>query len=154
MQKCSWPGCPREQQTPYCYPHSRLQDKPSKAQKEQSLSVPDLLEHAQKEFNRFIRDRDRVKGCVTCGGQVTEAGHFIPVGENSALRFDEDNVHGQCSMCNQFKQGNREIYRAVMIQKYGQERINELENYPKYHKWSRPQLNNIIEQYSLKKKAA
>lgn len=148
MNKCEWPTCDRIQKEKYCFPHSRLFKTPSSETPAEELSLQDLLIKAQKSFNTFIRDRDRVKGCITCGGQVTEAGHYIPVGENSALRFTETNAWGQCSLCNGPKGGNRTIYRAVLISTVGLEEVLRLENFPRFHKFSRPQLLNIISTYS------
>ncbi len=55
-------------------------------------------------FSKYIRLRD--KGiCFTCGryaeGSGYHAGHFIPSSIGGlALRYHEDNVHGQCYNCN------------------------------------------------------
>lgn len=151
MQKCAWPTCYREQNAEYCFMHGRGNTVKSKSKPQQQLSIPELIDKAQKVFNAWIRDRDRAFGCITCGSSVTEAGHFIPVGENSALRFEENNCWGQCHSCNTFKGGNLKIYRIVLIEKVGLDEVLRLETTPNYNKWSRQQLENIIEQYSTLK---
>jgi hypothetical protein len=155
MQKCNWPGCPREQNAPYCFPHSRGNTVKSNSKPQQPLSIPELIEKAQKLVNAFVRNRDRAKGCITClTGQVTDAGHFIPIGTNSALRFEEDNIHGQCEKCNRLEVGKYKEFRQALIIKLGIEKVEELETAPRFCKWSRTQLENIIFHYSENKVSA
>ena len=60
-----------------------------------------LKDKLVKLFHKFIRERDKDKPCISCGQYTTlQAGHFYSGGHYSALRFDEDNVHGQCLRCN------------------------------------------------------
>src|SRR5688572_21842229 len=83
-----------------------------------------LKNDLQKVFNTFIRLRDTQTGlihgtkyfvCISCGEskELSEmhAGHYWPAGGHEAVRFDEDNVHGQCRHCNYFKHGNEKGYR-------------------------------------------
>ena len=44
-----------------------------------------------------------------------------------ATRFDEKNCNGQCVGCNIFKSGNVVEYRFGLIDKYGEEVVNQLE---------------------------
>ena len=82
-------------------------------------------------FNRFIRLRDSGSPCISCGATDTSlqyhAGHFIPAGSCSALRFNEKNCHLQCSRCNNFLSGNLREYRVGLIIKIGQEDVEILE---------------------------
>lgn len=57
-----------------------------------------------------------------------DAGHFIPKGKGgqSGVRWDERNVHAQCSGCNAFHQGRTLDYQDYMLKEYGQEVIDEL----------------------------
>lgn len=146
---CKFPGCKRPTPTDWCLLHGKHygpQTATSKAP--QSLTIPELIEKAQKVVNAFIRDRDRVKGCITCAtGQVTDAGHFIPIGENSAIRFEEDNIAGQCAKCNRMEAGKRKEFRSALIKRIGLQRVEELETAPKFNKWSRTQLENILSHY-------
>lgn len=87
---------------------------------------------AQKAFNEFIRLRDAGLGCVSCdkpsdwGGQW-HAGHYKTVGARPDLRFNEDNVHKQCSQCNNFLSGNLAQYRIALISKIKSQRVLMLE---------------------------
>lgn len=107
-----------------------------KALKKKSLAS--LKKELQDVFNKFIRLRDTIYEngkaffiCISCGVKKTidqmHAGHYWPVGGNEAIRFDEDNVHGQCVYCNFHKHGNEKGYRPRLIKKIGQKRFDLLE---------------------------
>jgi hypothetical protein len=100
-------------------------------------SVATLKKDLQKVFNTYIRLRDTLhdKGtpyfiCISCrqpkGLDQMHAGHFWPVGGNEAVRFDEDNTHGQCEHCNTFKHGNLVQYTPNLIKKIGMVRFEKL----------------------------
>lgn len=62
---------------------------------------------ADKYFAKFIRERDKDKPCITCGGYgQKDCGHFISR-RFEATRLDEINAHGQCLKCNRFEYGNQ-----------------------------------------------
>lgn len=106
-------------------------------------------------FHAFIRNRDRFKGCITCGAPVTEAGHYYSAGKFNALRFNEDNVNGQCTECNCFKSGNLKVYREALLLNIGKERISILDNIScetKVHKYEFEELQVIYEKYKISKK--
>lgn len=80
-------------------------------------------------FNAFVRLRDAGLPCISCGtstGQM-QAGHYRPKGGHGHLRWHEDNVHAQCSTCNNYRSGNLTAYRPGLISKVGQEAIDWLE---------------------------
>lgn len=62
-----------------------------------------LKARAREKFNAFIRERDKDKGCITCGGRVEHACHFYPANIYSWLEFDEINTNGGCRECNFYK---------------------------------------------------
>lgn len=119
-------------------------------------TLPKLLAKTQLIFNRFIRERDKDKGCISCGGEVQHAGHYFSQGHHSALRFNEVNTNGQCLRCNNFLHGNLINYRHGLIKRYGAQKVDLLENsgVRKAKKWSRVELIAIIEFYKQFKKAA
>lgn len=111
---------------------------------------PPFSAKAQKAFNTWIRNRDKDKGCISCGAQVTEAGHYFSQGHHSALRFNEVNTNGQCTRCNCFMHGNLISYRQGLIKRYGEDIVKKLENAAdlrKVKKWSRTELELIIMAY-------
>lgn len=101
-----------------------------KARLEKLKSRRDYEKDLQKEFNKFIRLRDRDLPCISCGryhqGQW-HAGHYRSVGACPELRFNEDNVHKQCSVCNNHKSGNAIEYRIGLVERIGVERVEFLE---------------------------
>lgn len=89
----------------------------------------DWLNELQKVFNTYIRTRDKNKPCISCGQVLIgkyDAGHYFTVGSYPNLRFNEDNVHGQCVACNQHKHGNVAEYAIRLPDRIGQERYNKL----------------------------
>jgi hypothetical protein len=87
------------------------------------------LQEAQIEFNRYIRLRDSELPCISCGrfhkGQY-HAGHLRSIGSSPHLRFNESNVHKQCSACNNHLSGNALNYRTNLISKIGLEAVEDL----------------------------
>jgi len=105
--------------------------KKDRIEKEACMKKGEWLELAQKVFNTFIRMRDKDEPCISCGTMKQnlkyDAGHFLPT-TYSYLRFNEDNVHKQCSNnCNKNKHGNLAEYRPRLINKIGLKRVEQLE---------------------------
>lgn len=103
---------------------------------------------AWDSFSAYIRARDNK--CVTCGGEVQQAGHFID-GRNNAVLFQEFGVHGQCYHCNVGLKGNKIQYWLFMEREYGRKFIDELiaeskttVQYKEFH------FLEIAEEYKLK----
>jgi len=109
-------------------------DKLAKKQKDdfRAKDVKTLRRKAQEIFNKYIRLRDSDDGCISCRkpkdwvGQW-HAGHYLTVGANPELRFNEDNCHKQCGQCNFFKSANLTMYRIKLKKKIGIERLEALE---------------------------
>lgn len=122
-----------------------------KVPKKKLIPFPKMLKKAESVFNKFIRERDKEKGCISCGNPVTQAGHYFPVHGFSALRFHEYNVNGQCAGCNCFRYGNQAMYRIGLAIRIGNPAVEELEQKaignPVY-KWSRSELEEIINKYA------
>ena len=94
----------------------------------------------------FIRSRDANCPCISCGATSSpqwDAGHFRPSGVNSALRFDERNIHKQCVRCNQYLSGNLIHYRAGLVVKIGEQAVIELENNHETKRWTREELQEV-----------
>lgn len=121
----------------------------------QEKSLPELLKLAQIVFNRWIRERDSQEGyftCISSGERLPiaqmNAGHYFPISTSSALRFDEDNCHGQSISENYFNPSHQRKYRENLIKKIGRfnlERLESLQHVVK--KWSKDELIAIIEKY-------
>ena len=113
---------------------------------------------AQKAFNEFIRLRDAALGCISCEKPANwqgqwHAGHYKTTGARPDLRFNEDNCHKQCSVCNNHLSGNLGNYRASLYQKIGMERFADLEFDPvELKKITAADYKNIHTTYSAKVK--
>ncbi len=124
-----------------------------------SKSIPQLKKLAEKHFNKFIRLRDQDKPCASCGRYTTlQAGHFYSGGHYSALKFDEDNVHGQCVRCNMHLHGNLIEYEKGLRRRIGNDKVEMLHvkagAYKRTgYKWDRFFLQNTIDTYREKCKS-
>lgn len=124
-------------------------------------SAAQLIKIATRHFNEFIRKRDAGKSCINCGKfRTLQAGHFYATGHYSGLRFNENNVHGECLQCNYFNsQSHSTGYLVNLKTRIGEEAFKELEfSAASYRrtgkKWMRIELIEIIEKYKELKKAA
>lgn len=114
-----------------------------------------LREKAVHAFNAFIRARDKDLPCISClhtNGRQFHAGHYKPAGGNPQLRFNELNVHKQCSICNNYKSGNLAEYRLNLIKKIGLINVEALESNKEVKKYCEDDYKNIIVKYKHKLK--
>lgn len=73
--------------------------------------------------SKYIREKE--KKCITCGStKDLQAGHFV---HGDSLDFDERNIHCQCLFCNYYQSGNLIEYTKKMLEMYGMEVIEELQ---------------------------
>ena len=68
------------------------------------------------------------------------------------LRFNENNVHGECCRCNGFDDMHLINYNKNLIDRIGQEEFNDLsvraKNYKMDgYKWTRSELTEMIHRY-------
>ena len=120
-------------------------------------TLPKLKKKAQIVFNAYIRKRDEALPCISCGEfkESYQAGHFYAVGGYDGLRFNEDNCHKECTHDNCFNESHLIGYGENLRQRIGEIayaalRI-EAEKYKKFgHKWTRSELEEIIDVYTEK----
>ena len=101
--------------------------------KYQTKSTQQIANMAIVNFQKYIRMRDSYNGgnCISCGKHIDwnndcDAGHYISRRFKETL-FDESNCHAQCKHCNQWLNGNIIEYRKNLINKIGEDSVNELE---------------------------
>lgn len=76
---------------------------------------------------------------------MMNAGHYVPQGSSSFLRFHEWNINGECAGCNCFDKFHLVGYRKNLIAKIGLENVEWLEENRRNHKrWTRSELEEII----------
>ncbi|WP_288444800.1 recombination protein NinG [uncultured Pantoea sp.] len=103
----------------------------------------------QRTFNNWVRLRDG-NICISCGSTTAvsyHAGHYRTTAAASQLRFNEDNVHSQCSACNTHHSGNIGPYRINLITKIGLQRVLALESNNTPHRYTREELDGIRAHY-------
>lgn len=102
-----------------------------KEMKEGLLTRTDYLNLLQITFNTYIRQRDKNQLCISCNKPFTfvnkiTAGHFFSVGSYPNLRFNENNIFGQCNHCNLFLHSNPIEYRLGIEKRIGKKKVAEL----------------------------
>jgi hypothetical protein len=132
--------------------------------KQDILTLPELLNKAQKSFNAYIREMDKGKPCPSCGRPYDptywDCGHYLSVGAFPELRFEESNAAGQCRSCNrggeQFGKKRestiRSRYRATLIERIGLEKVEWLEGPHPAKNYTREDVRQIDALYKQKLK--
>ena len=128
------------------------QRKTLKAFNDKDINV--LKRKAQTVFNQYIRLRDQNEPCISCGysgdSRQFHAGHYRPAGNCAILRFDELNVHKQCSICNNHLSGNLVKYRENLINKIGLDQVELLDSTNDPRKYTIDEYAEIIKTYKQK----
>lgn len=103
----------------------------TKARRERLKSKADHMRETQAVFNSWVRARDAGLGCVSCDRPASWSGqwhasHFRSVGSSPEHRFNPDNVHKACSICNNHLSGNILGYRPELERRIGIEAVEAL----------------------------
>ena len=115
-----------------------------------------LKQEAQKIFNQYIRARDKGQPCISCGQhKPLQAGHYFAVSTHDGLRFDEDNVHGECAYCNCFNESHLIMYGTYLQAKIGTSRYFNLKDRAAIYKrdgyrFTRAEVQSIVDRYKAK----
>jgi hypothetical protein len=120
------------------------------------MSLKSKIAKLDEIYSKVIRLRDIDKfglcRCFTChkkgNWKIMHNGHFISRANKSTMFF-ELNTHVQCFNCNVTLRGNLEVYEYRLVQKYGQEKIDELKRM-KYEakKFYEYEIDEMIQYYS------
>lgn len=112
---------------------------------------------AKKSFQKYIRMRDAKLPCISCGNQNAKdwsGGHFYAAGTYSGLIFNENNCHKQCNTyCNKYLSGNLLEYRKGLINRYGQDYVDDLDRLSierRNYKYTKEELIAKKLQYDIK----
>ncbi len=119
-------------------------------------TVSQLKKKCDALHSEYIRRKFAEDGyvkCVTCGKvapwKEMQCGHYISRRFNST-RFLEENTHVQCACCNVFHHGEMDKYALYMIEMYGKEFLDELNELRKQTKQFRiAELREMIENYKI-----
>ena len=116
------------------YLEERDKEKRKVKKLKKSVSVSVLKSKLWKIVSEYIRqkyaDSDGFVKCTTCNTKKhwkeQQAGHFVPSGASSYLRYTETNIHPQCFHCNINLGSNPIEYREYMIKTYGEKFVNQM----------------------------
>ena len=90
--------------------------------KEELETISELTKKTQKHVNDYIRERDRGKDCISCDKPLKgkfDAGHYFESSRYPSVRFDDNNIHGQCVTCNKHRHGNLIEYQIGIEKRIG-----------------------------------
>jgi len=115
---------------------------------------PTLLKKAEYEVNKYVRLRDHTLPCISCGTFEAkwDAGHYMSAGGHAQLRFYTLNIHKQCFTCNRMKSANLVPYRANLIEKIGQAKVDEIESDKSIRRYEVDYLTKLIRVMKRKNK--
>lgn len=126
---------------------AKKQRKELRERKENLETIQQKIQKVQKVCNEYVRIRDKGKECISCDKILRgkfDAGHYFNANQHWNLRFNLNNISGQCVTCNRYRHGNLIPYREKLIQRIGMRRFLELEENAhvirKFTKWELDQL--------------
>lgn len=133
----------------------------TRARKEALKTIADRIADTQRECNSYIRLRDMHKGCIDCGkpfepqrpGGSMDAGHFRSRGAAPNLRFNEDNIFGQRKNCNRPGGATASDFRAGVVARIGEARVQAIESDNAPRKWTHAELIQLAAYFKAKRKA-
>ena len=139
------------------YDRVKEADRAHRKRKKALKPISKHLAETQTVFNAFIRKRDELLPCVSCGrfheGQW-HAGHFQPRSTHSRIRFSEFNCARQCAPCNNHKSGNLILFREELCRRISEKMVVWLEapeqREPK--KWTIEECDELKEYYRFQLK--
>jgi len=106
----------------------------------------------QTEINKIARLIDHDKGCVSCNHghdnnwtRQAHGGHRLSVGSNRTLRFNLDNIHKQCVICNKNLGGNPLEYYKGLTARYGNVYAEYVESLPSIYKKLDSTIDDVID---------
>lgn len=122
-----------------------------KQRKKALETVQNKMKKTQHIVNRYIRERDQGKQCITCAKILVgkfDAGHYYPAGSCFSIRFDPVNINGQCVRCNRDLHGNLIPYRESIKDRWGISELIRLDSMAKTtRKFTRDELDQIADQF-------
>ncbi len=116
----------------------------------QTNGIATALKTTKSQVHLMVRIRDKLKPCISCGCQWNdgfEAGHFHPTKVRS-IRFNFNNINGQCFGCNNLKDGNEAQYALHLPERIGQDNFDTLQELALKDKqfnkkWTKDELSDI-----------
>lgn len=115
---------------------SSLKSNTRKVQSRQS-ALKEALSATKKMVHEYVRLRDKGRPCISCNKpwQIGfHAGHYFKAELFETLRFNLNNINGQCPECNILNEGNFEIYSLMLPKRIGYDAFHNLQQLSKNDK--------------------
>lgn len=113
-------------------------------------TLPQLKKELESLINAYVRERDEGMPCISCGQRgYLQAGHFYPVSTYGGLRYELDNINGECPICNCYTIDHLDSYEKNLKLRIGEDRFmilqQKAQQYKKTgYKFSRNELLELI----------
>lgn len=131
--------------------NKKAKEKKTKARVElrqfNNSDVKGRIKVAKQVVQEYARLRDINEPCISCRKPTAiqwDGGHFMNAEFHSKVRFNTNNIHKQCSHCNDFSASNALNYRIHLINKIGLEKVEWLEQQKGVQKYTAEYLNRLI----------
>lgn len=120
----------------------------------EEFEYSELVEKLDHEFSIWVRwqnanEDGTAVACFTCGKYYPindiDAGHFISR-RNYGLRWDPRNVKPQCKSENRFGNGVHDIFRRRLVELYGRDEVESMENFASFWGNARHPREWLLEQ--------
>lgn len=140
-KKCKNEGCGKEFKpfnslqracSPVCESEiiiRKAKEKEERREKNQGNQLKVYLESTKTICHAYIRLRDRGKNCISCNkpwSKDFQAGHLFSGGGHSNVKFNEENINGQCPSCNSSSVFDVEKYIVEFEKRYSPEEFEVL----------------------------
>ncbi len=82
----------------------------NEVQDEKSLKASKM--NTKMQVHAFVRNRDKYKPCISCGCEWSndfQAGHLFKAELYETIKYNLQNINGQCSSCNLHKEGFMDV---------------------------------------------
>lgn len=115
-------------------------------QRKAALKTLSQLEGECRDIvQKMARIRDRDQGCISCDKPANWHGqwhgsHYRSHGACSSLQFHLWNISKACWICNKIFSGRIDGYKAGIVARHGQERLDWLDAQPTLKRYSRDYL--------------
>ena len=122
-----------------------------KVKKIKRKKLPSIQKLTHK-LDKAIQDyyRRNIMGCESCGKRAEVMHHHHPKSRSNYLRFDPDNLIYLCNSCHfKLHKGDPTIaynYRQMHLPDWEKELTEKCHT---YKKWSRDELNQLLQKYKL-----
>lgn len=129
-------------------------------EKKERESLSRAIRFTTLKVHKYVRLRDKGKPCISCDCEWHDdfqAGHFYSAGKYTSIKFDLDNINGQCPQCNIFNEGEHDRYALSLPNRIGDDRHQNLikraqMSLKHVKKWTRIELKEIQKGINLKLK--